>query len=315
VQDIMVLHVVQNNYPERPMQFAVTVGDDNMMGLQKWVKMEGMVYTLVEEPANKAIDPLITAKLIDSVYRFRKLGDSTVYIDPNTEGLLTNYSATNFRMVMWAQDQIEAVDQKIEMAKQTANDSVVVNLDSLKSERANYMATAEKYLKFNAFILPREWRTHYYAAQLYMGAKEYGQAEASLKKGLDISDDPKPFLMNLVELYLQQNQVNKANELLGTLKSRFPKDFEVWYSLAEMYQRRGDFKTAKSLLSTWLEGNGAHQYAGVIEQTIQELTRREKAAVAPPPAPPKTDSAGPAEAAPQGKDTAKREGAPTPAKG
>jgi tetratricopeptide (TPR) repeat protein len=315
VQDIMVLHVVQNNYPERPMQFAVTVGDENMMGLQKWVKMEGMVYTLVEEPANKAIDPVLTAKLIDSVYRFRKLGDSTVYIDPNTEGLLTNYSATNFRMVMWAQDQIEAVDQKIAMAGQVTGDSVVVNLDSLKVERANYMATAEKYLKFNANILPREWRTHYYAAQLYMGAKEFEKAETSLKKGLDIADDPKPFLMNLVDLYLQQNQTEKANALLGTLKTRFPQDFEVWYSLAEMYQRRGDYKTAKSLLSTWLEGNPAHQYAGVIQQTIQELSRREQAALPPPvPVAGKPDSAKPAET-PQGKDTAHREDAKAPAKG
>src|SRR5690606_32624601 len=32
VQDIMVLHIVQNNYPKRPIHFAVTVSDDNMMG-------------------------------------------------------------------------------------------------------------------------------------------------------------------------------------------------------------------------------------------------------------------------------------------
>jgi hypothetical protein len=68
-------------------------------------------------------------------------------------------------------------------------------------------------------------------------------------------------------------------------------------------------------LSTWLEGNPAHQYAGVIQQTIQELSRREQAALPPPvPVAPKPDSAKPAET-PQGKDTAHREDAKAPAKG
>jgi len=286
VQDIMVLHIVQNNYPERPMQFAVTVGDDNMMGLEKWARMEGMVYTLQEEPYNKGIDPELTARLVDSVYRFRKLGDSTVYIDGNTEGLLTNYSATNFRLVMWAQDRVQEIDQSMDSLRQIgAGDSLQPRLDSLAAAKAEKLAFAEKYLDLNATLLPREWRTHYYAAQLYLTAKEYDKAEEALLKGLAMADDPKPFTMNLVEIYLQRNQTDKAEKLLSDMKARYPNDFEVWYSLAELYQRRGDLKTARSLLNDWLMRNPSHQYAALISQTVSQLDARirSQSAELPPP--------------------------------
>jgi tetratricopeptide (TPR) repeat protein len=294
VQDIMVLHIVQNNYPARPMQFAVTVGDENMMGLEKWVKMEGMVYTLMETQENKSIDPILTAQLVDSVYRFRKLGDSTVFIDANTEGLLTNYSATNFRLVMWAQDRIQEIDKASDSVSHLASvDSNKVAMDSLKQARAEKLAIAEKYLNLNARLLPREWRTHYYAAQLYLGSKDYEKAEVSLEKGLAMADDPKPFSMNLVEVYLQRNETAKAEKVLTTMKARYPNDFEVWYSLAELYQRRGDLKTARTLLNDWVQRNPSHQYAALILQTVQQLDARMRAPAATLP-PPDSGKQGPA---------------------
>ncbi len=320
VQDIMVLHVVQNNYPDRPMQFAVTVGDDNMMGLEKWVKMEGMVYTLMETQDNKSIDPELTAKLVDSVYRFRKLGDSGVYIDGNTEGLLTNYSATNFRLVMWAQDRIEEIDRRLDSVRQAGSaDSSKTLLDSLQNARNEKMAFAEKYLKLNARLLPREWRTHYYSAQLYLGAKDFVKAEAALEKGLSMASDPKPFTMNLVELYLQRNDTVKAGKLLGDLKGRYPNDFEVWYSLAELYQKRGDLATARNLLNDWVQRNPSHQYAGLIMQTVQQLDSRMRNPAASMPLPaeqgPAVDSTSKAAPPAKGKDTAQRGAAAEPPKG
>jgi Protein of unknown function (DUF2723) len=300
VQDILVLHVVQNNYPDRPIHFAVTVGDDNMMGLEQWVKMEGMVYTLVEEPANRAIDPVATARLVDSVYKFRNLGNPKIYVDGNTEGLLTNYSATNFRLAMWAQDQIEAIDRDIAAAK-AGSDSSQAKVDSLEALRGERVAFAEKYLALNARILPREWRTHYYASQLYMATKQFDKAEASLEKGLATADDPKPFTMNLVELYLKQGKADKAETLLSNLKEQHPNDFEVWFSLAEVYQRRGEPKKGRDLIQDWLKRNPSHQYAPYAQHTVREL---EKLMARPTPAP--SDSAkAPADSAKAPADSAK----------
>src|SRR5690606_37271174 len=78
IQDLMILHIVQNNFPKRPVHFAVTIGGNNAMGLDQFAVMEGLVYTLTEERHNRAIDVQATARLMDSVYRFRGLGDPKV---------------------------------------------------------------------------------------------------------------------------------------------------------------------------------------------------------------------------------------------
>ena len=47
VQDIMVREIVEANNWERPIYFAVTCSDDSKIGLQDYLKMEGMAFRLV----------------------------------------------------------------------------------------------------------------------------------------------------------------------------------------------------------------------------------------------------------------------------
>jgi tetratricopeptide (TPR) repeat protein len=283
VQDIMVLHIVQNNYPARPIHFAVTVGDENMMGLEKYLIMEGMVYTLVEEKKNKEIDAAVTAHMVDSVYRFRGLGDPGLFVDLNTEGLLTNYSATNFRLVTWAQEKLGEIQHQLDDLKKAApSDSVKAAIAAKEKERDGKIAFAEKYLQLNAKILPREWRNNYYGAQLYQAVKDYPKAEAYYKKGLADAPNPRFFGSNLAQIYMEQNKYAQAESLLNALKSGAPNDFELWYGLSDLYQKRGDLKKAHDVLSEWLRANPSHQYAGMVSQQIQFLEGQMRA---PAPAP------------------------------
>ncbi len=275
VQDIMVLNLAQNNYPAHPIQFAVTVSDDNMMGLEKYLVMEGMVYTLVEEKKNKEIDAEATAKMVDSVYRFRGLGDPNLFVDLNTEGLLTNYSATNFRLVMWAQEQVTAIDAKLgELQKLTGpadTDSVKSLISNKQKDRQDKIDFAEKYLQLNSRILPREWRNNYYGAQFYSTIKDYGKAEGYYKKGMMEAPNPKLFGGNLAQLYMEQNRFAQAESLLISLKNASPNDFELWYGLSELYQKRGEIPKARAVLAEWLKGNPSHQYAGMVDQQIRTM--------------------------------------------
>lgn len=309
VQDIMVIHIVQNNYPARPIHFAVTVGDENMMGLEKHLMMEGMVYTLVEAKKNKEIDPVVTARMVDSVYRFRGLGDPKLYVDLNTEGLLTNYSATNFRLVMWAQDQLAGIEQRLEALKRTAGDnppdSLKAAIAQAEKERADKIAFGEKYLQLNAKILPREWRNNYYGAQLYQTAKDYAKAEAYYKQGIREAPNPRLFGGNLAQLYMEQNKFAQAESLLNVLKAEAPNDFELWYGLSDLYQKRGDLKKARDVLAEWLRSNPGHQYAGMVSQQIQFLESQIRN---PPQAPANSDS-GAAGKAPGSADAAPKPGA------
>ncbi|MEO7777259.1 MAG: tetratricopeptide repeat protein, partial [Fibrobacteria bacterium] len=286
VQDIMVLHIVQNNYPAHPIHFAVTVSDDNMMGLEKYLVMEGMVYTLVEEKKNKEIDAELTAHMVDSVYRFRGLGDPTLFVDLNTEGLLTNYSATNFRLVMWAQEKLVDIQRQLEDLRKQAgtapSDSLKTAIAAKEKERSDKIAFAEKYIQLNARILPREWRNNYYGAQLYSAIKDYHQAEAYYLKGIKDAPNPRLFGGNLAQLYIEQNKFAQAESLLTVLKKTSPNDFELWYGLSDLYQKRGEVRKAHDVLAEWLKGNPSHQYAAMVSQQLQFLEGQIRNQSAPP---------------------------------
>ena len=283
VQDIMVLHIVMNNYPEHPIQFAITVGDENEMGLDKFTIMEGMVYTLVEEPKDKELNLASTQHLVDSVYRFRGLGDPKVFVDLNTQGLLTNYSSSNFRLAMAPHDSLVAIHQQLtDLGKIAApSDSVKARIAALEKSTAEKVAFAEKYFTLNEHILPNEWRVHYYRGQLYTDIGDLQKAEEAMRLGLKAAGpaNSRIFSMNLAQLFEQAGQKMRAESTVTELYGQNPDDFEAMYTLSGLYQRRGDLKDARELMSQWASRNPGHQYAGAIGQQIQQIDAQMRVAV------------------------------------
>ncbi len=275
VQDIMVLNIVQNNFPARPIHFAVTVSEDNMMGLQEFLVMEGMVYTLTEEKKNREINVERTAHLVDSIYRFRGLGDGSTYIDSDTEGLLTNYSSTNFKLVSYAQDKVRELDQQIKQmeASSSAADLGDGNknqaLADLRLKRSDMVAFGEKYFELNARILPNEWRNHYFGGQFFVTVGRLDLAEKQYRLGAEKAPSPKLFAVNLAQLFQDQQKYAQAESLLVEWTARFPDDFELNYALSEAHQRRGQMDKARNVLANWLKTSPGHQYAPVIAQQLE----------------------------------------------
>jgi tetratricopeptide (TPR) repeat protein len=208
---------------------------------------------------------------VDDIYKFRGLGDPKVYIDLNTEGLLTNYSATNFRLVMWAQEQIAALDRQLDDLRKQAGDSAKAQVADKEKARADKIAFAERYLKLNARILPREWRNDYYGAQFYASVRDYGKAEEYYRKGMTEAPNPKLFGANLAQMYVEEGKYPQAESLLSGMKKDYPGDFELWYGLSDIYQKRGELGKAREVLAEWLKLNPTHQYAAMVNQQLQFL--------------------------------------------
>lgn len=279
VQDIMILHIVQNNFPKRPVHFAVTIGSNNAMGLDQFAVMEGLVYTLTEERQNRAIDVKATARLVDSVYQYRGLGDPNVHIDNNTAGLLTNYSATNFRLASWAQDSIQKLNPRIAAAPEGSAERA-----RLEAARDSVTAFAAKYLDLNAKILPGEWRVHYYAGQLYQIAGKTDKADSAYRRGMDVpGPNSRLFAMNLAQSYMQQGRVGDAQEVLATMVSRYPDDLELAFGLSEIHRMAGDNAGARQALADWLRRNPKHEYAAQVGAQVRQMEALESAPAAPAP--------------------------------
>lgn len=268
IQDIMILHIVQNNFPKRPVHFAVTIGGNNAMGLDQYAVMEGLVYTLTEERHNRAIDVQATARLMDSVYRFRGLGDPKVHIDANTAGLLTNYSATNFRLAAWAQDSIQKLNPLIDAAPAGSAERA-----RLEADRDSVAAFAEKYLRFNAKILPDEWRVHYYGGQLHQLTGDIAKSDSAFQHGMDLpGPSARLFAMSLAQSYMMQERLDDAREVLATMVARFPEDLEVAFGLSEIQRAAGDLSGARATLADWVKRNPRHQFAPQVNAQIQQMS-------------------------------------------
>ena len=160
---------------DKPIEISTTVGTSNFMGLEKYMVQEGMVYNLVKgdlEPKRNAFDAAYTAALIDSVYKFRGLGDGTAFINSETERLLSSYISLYLQISFDVRDQISTLRQQRPF---TADKKAAV--DSLALQ-------ATKYLELGMRQFPREWRCYWAAAFVFESAGMKQEALNVLSKGI-----------------------------------------------------------------------------------------------------------------------------------
>ena len=102
----LVVDLTMNNL-DRPIHVSTTVGLSNAVGLDKYMVQKGMVWDLVKgtlTPSKDSMDVERTAYLVDSVFKYRGLGDGTAYVDGETRQLLYNYNSIYIRLAMSMKD-------------------------------------------------------------------------------------------------------------------------------------------------------------------------------------------------------------------
>ena len=97
VQDLMILNTMAANKWKKPIYFAVTVSDANLVGLRdiknpqnNYLSMEGLAFRLSPEPVPLINAPKIAENMFN-VYKYRGVNDSDVYFNDNILKLLGNY--------------------------------------------------------------------------------------------------------------------------------------------------------------------------------------------------------------------------------
>jgi hypothetical protein len=161
---------------DKPIEISTTVGTSNFMGLEKYMVQEGMVYNFVKgdlTPKRNSFDAKYTADLIDSVFKFRGLGDGTAYINGETERLLSGYVSLYLQISFDARDKI----------------STLRNTHPFTAERKaqvdSIAASAGKYLEMGMKQFPSEWRNYWAAAFVYEAAGQKANAQEVVNRGLE----------------------------------------------------------------------------------------------------------------------------------
>ncbi|MCQ2124452.1 MAG: DUF2723 domain-containing protein [Fibrobacter sp.] len=160
---------------DRPIEISTTVGMSNFMGLEKYMVQEGMVYNFVKgdlSARRNDFDAAYTAGLIDSVYKFRGLGDGTAYINDETERLLSSYISLYLQISFNARDQIEKLRNTHPFTA------------AVKAEVDSLALSAGKYLEMGMKQFPKEWRNYWAAAFVYQAAGMKKEALDAATRGL-----------------------------------------------------------------------------------------------------------------------------------
>ena len=94
----MILDLVAQNDWKRPIYFAITVGDENYMGLEKYFRLDGLAYRLIPIPSGDRQDGqygIIDSKILyDNLmnkFKWGNVSNPKVYIDENNMRMLSNF--------------------------------------------------------------------------------------------------------------------------------------------------------------------------------------------------------------------------------
>ena len=93
VSAIMTAHIIEQVDWTRPVFFAVTVDPKTMIGLDRFMTMEGMVFRLTHTAAEGRyhVDSAVLDRNLFERYSYTGVADPVVYKDAETEKLLRNY--------------------------------------------------------------------------------------------------------------------------------------------------------------------------------------------------------------------------------
>jgi len=102
-QDIAVFDIIMSNFQHRPICFAITVGRDNFIGLQRWLTLEGLVYRLQPMQAPEGETLLDATRLCNTLcgsFRYTNLARDDVFIDETSMRLSGNYKPLFTRLAL-----------------------------------------------------------------------------------------------------------------------------------------------------------------------------------------------------------------------
>jgi len=100
VQDIMILHILEQNRWQRPIYFAVTVSNSNLIGLDSFMTMEGLLFKVHDDEVPEIDEPLLRENLFETyASNYRNLDNPDVYYFDNVIKLLQNYRSGFLQLV------------------------------------------------------------------------------------------------------------------------------------------------------------------------------------------------------------------------
>jgi len=262
VQDLMIFLIAKGANWERPVYFAVTVSNDNRIGIDKYLAMEGLVYKLYPHKVDRVDEKEIFSNLIPeysdssregdlgNVYRFRNLNNPDVYLNPNSTRLMQNYR-TGF------------IQAAVEFIRSNEYEKARTLL--------NYMEE-----KIPEEIIPIEHKGLYLEiGRLYGMMGDTTKLSLRLDNFIKRDDLSKKDILGAAQLYYMEiGNYDKAEEIVKRIYMQNPADPQIIGFLYQLYNESKQYDKALVLLDEWLTKNPGDSQAKILRnKIIQEMNK------------------------------------------
>ena len=231
VQDLMVREIIQDNNWKCPIYFAVTCSDDSKIGLQDYLKMEGMALRLVPEKRKPGVE-FVNQEIMEKElkenpgysktympgFKFRGLNNPHIFFDDNHVRMTQNYRNAFMRLAIYY----------ININK---DQQAVATLDDMEK-------------KIPRAIIPMDYEIEFEVGNMYYNAgaiKQYkeiaGDVEKVALKRLeenpgDVQSYYNPYRI-LIDIYDNLKDYKKLLGIWQRLGELYPNDVNVKANIAK----------------------------------------------------------------------------------
>jgi hypothetical protein len=316
VQDKLVLNIIDSNKWKKPIYFAVTVSEDNFMGLDPYLQMQGLAYRVMQQPVpqDKKIDIEKTQYFLDKVYKFRGLGDGSASLEETTQKLLSNYAACYIQVGLGFRQPLIALKDEISRMRaeiasdtgKTAKPSPIPKaermalLKSKESEYAKKVDIAVRDMDQCVSIMPTDWRPRMLRQEFLMNHDRYDEAEKRAREALIVEPENTEYMKMLTQTLEMKGQHAEANAMLKKLVSKDPDPLYAYAALAKNYEANKQYDSAITAIQEFQQSHPGDKRSADMITRLQALKSQATQPLLPPP----TASV----------DSGKKKPAPAPAK-
>ncbi|HTY07746.1 MAG TPA: DUF2723 domain-containing protein [Candidatus Edwardsbacteria bacterium] len=241
-------------YKEKyPVYFAVTVSDDNFVGLQSRLSFEGMLYRVEAQATNKTVNIGVTEHNLDAVYRFTGITDPSLYKDDNTQRItLGNYVVAFWQLGMSLRQQANATKDP--------------------AQRRQLLQQALKEFSMAQQIMPEESAGNHWLGVVNAELGDYPAALGYFRKVATKEHDNAYAVAQLGATFQQAGQYDSAEAYYKAILLREPGSKVAYERLYDLYANaEKDRARAIGVIQEWLRYNPGDPNATKI---LSDLTRR-----------------------------------------
>jgi tetratricopeptide (TPR) repeat protein len=230
----MVLDLLANTNWERPIYFAVTVGSENYLGLERYFQIEGLAYRLVPiEKNNKdgqtgEVNTVAMYENMVNKFKWGNMDKPDVYHGTETERMSLNYRSMYARLAnsLIEEGKNAEAEKTLDRCMEAfPHESILLNFSAA--------GIVEGYYKLGAFEKGNKIALQ--LLEIYSQDIEYF-AQLSRTQVSRLGNEPE-IAMSVLQKLLILARIHKQDELLKTLEARFD-EIEAKYVQSPLSQKQ-----------------------------------------------------------------------------